>query len=236
MDDVERTLPASERRRAWARERGYSVRSAAFTAAVSLATAAVLWLFAAPAVIDQLASRLQSRLQSRPALTLDLGSATDLVRGDVVGLGMFAVWGLAAVWVAAAAANLVQTGFVWSPGAIAPDVSRIDPTQGVARMFSRGNLVSAVWSLVVLLVLCVAGAIAWRGAEWSSFALTGRLETVSRRWLDELSMTALQLTGVLATTCVLDVIRRRWQLEQSLRMSLEEQREEAGRTPVTRRR
>jgi len=231
MDDVERTLPASERRRAWAREQGYSARSAAFTAAVTLAAAASLWLSTGPAVIDQLASRLRSRFETRPALSLDLNAATELLLGDFMAFGLFAGWAMASLWACAAVANLIQTGFQWSPGAITPNASQINPVQGMGRLFSVSQVMTVVWSIVVLAAMSFGGGVAFRswgfGDAWS-----GRVETVVRRTSHELAMLALQLAGVLAALYLLDVARRRWALEKSLRMSAEEQREEAGRAPM----
>ncbi|OAI56262.1 hypothetical protein AYO47_02190 [Planctomyces sp. SCGC AG-212-M04] len=235
MDDVERTLPASERRRAWAREQGYSARSAALTAAVSMMAAAVLWLWSGPAVIDQLASRLQSRLSSSAAVSLTLESATELIRSDLVALGLFGLWGMAAVWGVAAAANLVQTGFHWSPAAVTADVARINPAAGLSRLFSVSNVLTAFWSLLVLggVSLGAFAALAfWKPIQSSG----GRFETLVNQTSNDVAMTALQLAALVVALCVLDVVRRRWALEQSLRMTADEQREEAGKTPVTRRR
>jgi flagellar biosynthesis protein FlhB len=236
MDDVERILPATERRRAWAREQGYSARSAAFTAAMSLMTAAVLWLWSGQAVIDQLASRLQDRLSRQAAVSLTLETATDLVREDLMALGLFGLWGMAAVWGVAVVANLVQTGFHWSPAAVAADAARIDPGAGLSRLFSVSNMLTSFWSLLVLGGVCVGAFVAvstWKPIEatWA-----GRFETLVGRASNEMAMTALQLGGLLVALCILDIARRRWALEQSLRMTADEHREEAGKTPVTRRR
>jgi flagellar biosynthetic protein FlhB len=236
MEDVERTLPATERRRAWAHEQGYSARSAAFTAAVSMMSAAALWLSSGPAVIDQLASRLQSRLSTPAASPLTLDSATELIRSDFVALGLFGLWGMAAVWGVAAAANLVQTGFHWSPAAITADVARINPATGLSRLFSVSNVLTSFWSLLVFggVSLGAFAALAfWKPVELSR---SRQFETLVNQTSNDVAMTALQLGGLVAALCVLDVARRRWALEQSLRMTADEQREEAGKTPVTRRR
>lgn len=236
MDDVERMLPASERRRTWARDQGYSARSAAMTASISMATAAGLLLSSAPGVIDQLAARVQSRLQARPLVTLSIETATELIREDVVAIGLFALWGMAGIWCAAVVANLAQTGFRWSPAALSPDVSRIDPASGMTRLISADNLAGAVWSVIVIVAMAFAGFLALRISGTTGLEFGDRLEVASRRMLEGVSTTMLQLAGALACVCILDVVRRRWRLEQSLRMSLDEQQEEAGRTPVTRRR
>lgn len=236
MDDVERTLPATERRRAWAREQGYSARSAAFTAAMSMMTAAGLWLWSGPAVLDQLASRVQSRLSRPAAISLGVDSATDLIREDVVALGLFGIWGMAAVWCVAVAANLVQTGFHWSPAAVSADAARINPAVGASRLFSVNNVLTSFWSLLVLSGVSVGAFVAltfWKpiASNWG-----GRFETLIRQASNDLSWTMLQLAALVVALCILDVARRRWALEQSLRMTADEQREEAGKTPVTRRR
>ncbi len=236
MDDVERTLPASERRRAWAREQGYSPRSAAFTAAVSLGAAAALWLTAGPGLIDHLAARLQTQLTTAPAPTLGIDSATALIRDAVVSLGLMAVWGLAVIWGAAVIANLVQTGFRWSPAALAPDASRTNPISGLSRLFSMENVATAVWSLVMLATVTVSAVVALRSFALQESAWDGPVAELVRRGNDGLAMTALQLAGVVVAICVLDVVRRRWSHEQSLRMTAEEMREETGKTPVTRQR
>jgi flagellar biosynthesis protein FlhB len=236
MDDVERSLPATERRRAWARDQGYSARSAAFTAAVSMMTAAALWLWSGPAVMDQLASRLQDRLSRPVAVSMNLDGATDLIREDVLALGLFGLWGMAAVWGVAVASNLVQTGFQWSPAAVTADAARINPAAGLSRLFSVSNVLTSFWSLLVLGGVSGGAFLAisfWKPAQtnWG-----GQFETLVRQASNDVAMTALQLAGLVVALCILDVARRRWALEQSLQMTADEHREEAGKTPVTRRR
>jgi len=236
MDDVERTLPATERRRVWAREQGYSARSASLTAALSLMTAAALWLWSGPAVIDGLASRLHDRLTQQAAISLNLDTATALIRDDLFALGLFGMWGMAAVWGVAVAANLLQTGFHWAPSAVSVDVSRIDPTSGLSRLFSVNNVLNSFWSLLVLggvALGAVAAVTLWKPIE---SAWSGSLESFVQRSSNEAAMTALQLAALVVVLCLLDVARRRWALEQSLRMTADEHREEAGKTPMTRQR
>jgi flagellar biosynthesis protein FlhB len=236
MDDVERTLPATERRRAWAREQGYSARSAAFTAAMSLMTAAALWLWSGPAVIDRLASRLQDRLSRPAAVSLTLDSATDLVREDLMALGLFGLWGMATVWVVAVVANLAQAGFHWSPAAVSADAARINPAAGLSRFFSVSNVLTSFWSLLVLGGVSVGAFVAL--STWKPIEATwgGRFETLIGQASNDMAMTAMQLGGLVVALCILDIARRRWALEQSLRMTADEHCEEAGKTPVTRRR
>lgn len=198
--------------------------------------AAALWLWSGPAIVDQLASRLQTRLSSPASISLTLNSATDLIRGDLVALGFFGLWGMAAVWGVAVAANFVQTGFHWSPGAVSADAARINPAAGVSRLFSVGNVLTAFWTSLVLGGVSVGAFLAlafWKPLD-SSWG--GQFETLVRRASNDVAMTALQLGGLVVALCVLDVARRRWALEQSLRMTADEYREEAGKTPATRRR
>jgi flagellar biosynthesis protein FlhB len=236
MDDVERTLPATPRRRDWAREQGYSARSAALTAAASLMTAAALWMWSGPAVIDQLASRLQSRL-SRPAADSTVRKeAADLIRDDLLALGFFGLWGMCAVWGAAAVANLLQTGLQWSPAAIAAKPGRFSPASGLSGLGSGSSVLTSFWSMLVLGGVSAGALVAlswwkpWRSLWGAPF------QALVRQVNNDLASTALRLAGLLAALCLVDVARRRWALERSLQMTAGELREEAGKTPMTRRR
>jgi flagellar biosynthesis protein FlhB len=72
--------------------------------------------------------------------------------------------------------------------------------------------------------------LAWPASTVTGDTLEARVTQVS----NHLATAAVQVAALIAATCLLDVARRRWSLERSLRMTLDEQREETGKTPATR--
>jgi flagellar biosynthesis protein FlhB len=234
MDDVERTLPATERRRAWAREQGYSARSAALTGAVVLATMSSLWLAAGPAAVDQIAASIRDTRYANVTVSVSPEQAIEQATASVLEIGLVGLAGMVLTTLAALTVNLAQSGFQWSTVPLAPDVSRIDPGRGLSRLASTDNALAALWSLLILSAASVAGFVAISTASAPRSLWSGSLETVVVEVTSGAASTALQLSAVVVVLSGLDVARRRWSLERSLRMTAVEQREETGARPKRR--
>ena len=56
------------------------------------------------------------------------------------------------------AGNLIQHGFLWAPHRLAPEFSKVDPLQGLKRLFGMDNLINFLKSLLKLFAVC---AIVW---------------------------------------------------------------------------
>lgn len=206
------------------------------TATTALLVAAGLVAWQGPQIVDGLASLVRARLQTAPLAALTLDAATGMIRESAVSIGLLAGWIVAAAWCAALAINLVQTGFVWAPAAVNPDVERLDPALGMRRLFSTDNFVTSLWSLAALTiaVLATAGLVmSWLRSPWPS--VSAPVEAAAGAAIQETSQAAMTLAGLLVVLGIADVAWRRWRLEQSLRMTAEEAKEEAGRRKTPRR-
>jgi flagellar biosynthetic protein FlhB len=230
MSDLEPSLPASPQRRAGAREQGYIARSAAMTGAFALITAAAMAVGQGTSIIEGFGDHLRGRLQTAPSLVLNQNQATDLIRDDATAIVLSAGWIIGAAWAAALAINLLQTGFIWSTATITPDWTRIDPGVGSRRLFSADNVASVFWGNLVVFAIA-AGAMIAVQSGLGSFGGTPQsaVGPFSKHALERVSWSALGLTALLIVLATVDVAWRRWRLEQSLRMSTDEARDEAGR-------
>ena len=132
-----------------------------------------------------------------------------------------------AVLLAGALAVLLQTGFLINFAVLQPDLARLDPRRGLARIWSLHGLVETGKSLLKVVVVVwamwyVAGALLPRLAGsllWSP----DRLMAVTTAELVRLLLAMLAAFAVLAG---FDVVRSRWEHARSLRMSRQELREE----------
>jgi flagellar biosynthetic protein FlhB len=124
-------------------------------------------------------------------------------------------------------AVLVQTGFLFHVGALAPDPRRINPAAGLRRLFSAESLIEALKSTVKLIVL---GFVTWQ-------ALRGALPALlsAPRWQPSVLLGATAqlvlrvLAGVLAVQTVVAVADLGWtrfRHARRMRMSKQELREE----------
>ncbi|MCL6451314.1 MAG: flagellar biosynthesis protein FlhB [Acetobacteraceae bacterium] len=218
------------RRRQEARRKGQVFRSLEVTSVGILVAGflAVRWL--GPGICRELTGFLRHCL-SLPGVAVGPGGASRLAV-DAVGVFVRAalpVLGLA--FLAGTVANLGQVGVVFTPHLLAPDLGRINPAVGLARMFSRravmdllkaGVKVAAVGGVTYftlagvgreLPALCqldvgeAAGRVA--GMAWTVF------------WRASLALFALAM---------FDYLYQRWEHELKLRMSREELKEELKET------
>ncbi len=227
-EDLERTEPATPRRRQEARERGQVARSVELNSALLLLGTFGALALGGAAMGQVLVGALQDGLH--------LAGRGDLHPATVCDLFLGAAWSVArAIFPVALAglalgvlANLVQVGFLVTPQALAPNWARLNPVQGLKNLFSTRGGVELVKACVKLSVL---GVVAYRTLqpEWDRFPILAE-EGLSQVLSWELSLgvsLGLRVAGVYCLLGLADYIYQRWQHEKSLRMSKSEVQEES---------
>lgn len=135
---------------------------------------------------------------------------------------------IATILVFSCSAVLLQTRFLFHLGALRPDLARLDPRRGLRRIGGPDSLAQAGRALIKMAILGWAG---WH-------ALSGLLPEAARTlvetpsaFLDRLLRALLQLLmlvlGAQACFAVFDLVVVRLRYVRRMRMSREEQREEA---------
>jgi flagellar biosynthetic protein FlhB len=126
-----------------------------------------------------------------------------------------------------AGATVLQTQFLVRPGAVQPDLSRINPLEGIKRMFSAHTIVSLLKSLAKLVVFVVC--------LWIALGhLLPVLPTAPYRPSAGLSAAilrqgahlAMMLLGAQAVIAAADMLWERMSLAKKLRMTRQEQKDE----------
>ena len=222
----ERVLPATPRRRQKAREQGQVARSAELGGAVGSLAAAAALRVTAPSSAAAFAGWAAGLWGHLPSGALDIQGVGAISAGAtrVVLVAMAPV--LLAAALATAAAGIAQTGFVFSTTGLSPSLARLNPAQGVARIFSRRALVELAKSLVkVGAVVAVAFGPC---RDLVAQATGGALSLVPLAALTlRTAETLLLRTGVvLLVAGVGDLFYQRYELDAQLRMTPQEVREE----------
>jgi flagellar biosynthetic protein FlhB len=138
---------------------------------------------------------------------------------------------MVAVLVAAALAgvvgNVIQTGLIWAPEKLKPDLSKLSPFGGFKRVFGLDPLVNFGKSLIKATVI---GAICWstlaphhRDLEGLTMAEPAQMLTFTMAVLKALFLSVLGAMGVGA---IADWLWQRHRFIQRLRMSREEIKDE----------
>lgn len=225
-----RTEDPTPRRREEARQQGQVAYSSDLGGAVILLVAVVgLWLGG-----ERLGGRLLDtlRLDWLSVAVGDFGTlqahallATLFGRGlEMLGLllGLLVVFGVA---VAAA-----QVGFHLTPALLGPKWEKLNPAEGWTRLFSRAALFRG---LAAVLKVGLVAALAWwvvrgRGGMVAALGEGGLGYAAAQGWGLVLRL-ALAVAAALVVLGVGDYLFQRWRLEQSLRMTRQELKEEVKR-------
>jgi flagellar biosynthetic protein FlhB len=224
---AERTEQATPKRLEEARKKGQVPRSVDLsTAAVCIAAAIAIYSLGRM-VAGNFADYMHDALSLDPAVAMSEDAIWPALRNG----GARALWMilpvLGATFVAALAAPILIGGWNFSGQALVPQFSRLNPANGLGRMFSARGAVELGKGLAKVAVI---GLIGWILLK----ALTPQLMGLSAEPLQNAIAHSASLTGYsllilvcgLAIIAAVDVPFQLWQHSKELRMTKEEVREE----------
>jgi flagellar biosynthetic protein FlhB len=134
---------------------------------------------------------------------------------------------LGMVALAAVALNVLQTGLLFLPNRVAPDLSRLNPLNGWRRIFSADNTVRLSLGLLKLGILGTVAfaSIYQRRGELVSLGSYDLPRVAELVWQLTLS-TSLKVGSAMLILALADYGFERWRYERELKMSPQELREE----------
>src|SRR3990172_5566111 len=236
----EKTEQPTEHRRSDARQKGNVARSVDLNAAGLMLAAALAISTFGPPLTQSLAELMHASLKSAGVVQLNrevlLSRFWDLAKF----LAIHVLPILLAMAAAAMALNLVQVGFLLAPEVLQPQLSRINPLDGAKRLLSIRALVRLAVSLGKLVVVATVATL----SIYSLLpGLVGLLEStvgpIFSRIQESVVRLAFQISSALVALALLDYLFQRWKLEQDLKMTKHELREELKQMegdPLTRQR
>ena len=159
-DASDRSIPATPRRREAARQQGQAPNASLLAWVAMVATAILLvpswWRSTVPAATEFMRRSLVAATASPRELAIE----PDLLLPTAVVLPTAAI--VLAAATAGIAVRFLLDGSAWRLGRAAPDLRRIDPLAGIARICSLQTATAILMSAFCLAVLVAAAAIAAR--------------------------------------------------------------------------
>jgi flagellar biosynthetic protein FlhB len=226
-DGQERTEQATPKRLEEARRKGQIPRSRDLsTAAVTLVGGAALYMLGGQ-ITGQMAEMMRRSLSlSREEATDTAHMLPSLANAAADGLWLSAPV-LGAITLAAIIAPLALGGWSFATQAMAPQLSRLNPIEGIKRMFALRSLVELAKAMAKFGVVAIVAAIVlWNDAP--------TLMALGREPLQQAIGHAVQISGKalliisagLLIIAGIDVPYQLWQYAKQMRMSREEIRQE----------
>jgi len=226
--ELSKTEDPTPRRLEQAREEGQVAFSPDLNSASALLVAAVAAMWVLPTMGGQLKSLMRNRI-----LTLD-GSFWNEASTVIATRWLFQnVWlvagGLSIVFLVL---NLIlsqaQAGFLFSTKPLQPKWDRLNPVQGLQRLFSLDSVVRGIQAVIKVVTLStVAFVLFWLWFETVRTATGGTLEqSVAVGW-QLIVQVMLSLAGAAFVWGVGDYLFRWYRLQQKLKMTLQQVKDEA---------
>lgn len=227
----ERTERATPRRREQARRRGQVPRSTDLTSALALLASAFFLPWYAAWAGRSLWTYLQRSfgeplprdLSPERVLELTWISGTTFLQLTLPILALFLFVGMGA--------TLAQAGVVFAPEVLKPDLRRIDPFAGFGRLFSRRSLFETGKALFKIgVVIALTYPLIRR--DLPRYAdLTGANPSIIARAIGlSIRDLVLRISAAYLALAIADYAFQRWDLEQRLRMTRQEVKEELRQT------
>jgi flagellar biosynthesis protein FlhB len=229
MADDDKTEKATEHRRQKAREEGQISRSRELSATAAMLAGILVLVAQGPSTL--LLWRRFFRAVLDQAVRNELSLVTPLFPWSWQLLLEWLWKPLAAAWAVATLVSLAQGGVVFAPKMLAPDVAKLNPAKKLGQIFGITTLVQVFKALIPGSAIVYIAVDIFR-REWPTLGLG--LWASPRRIGGHVFDIAFEIfwkaSLVLLAWSVVDYIAMRQKLENSLRMSKQELREEMKQT------
>ena len=223
----DKTQDPTPRRRQQAREKGQVAFSQDLSSTLLLFVALVGLLYLGKKIITFFALLIQKQLGLAPQLSINSDYVLATFQGVVGEAATAYIPFLVLLFVSAIFISLLQTGILFNPDKLAPDISRLSPLKGMQRIFSITGFMKLGFGIFkIILVAIVAGVVIYLRRQ-EIMSLSGLEVSQIAGFLADISIsTALWCSAVLLALAILDYAFQKWKHEQDLKMSEQEVRDE----------
>lgn len=223
----ERTEQASAKRREEFRQKGQVAQSREVNTAAIMTTSLLLWFFYGPVFWENLSYLVADLWRDAGTYQVTQSSVLLLTAFILKKSALLLAPMLLLAVVIGFFSSFIQIGWLFTTKPLTPDLSKLDPIKGAAKFFSKRSLVEVVKSL---LKVALVGLIAYRTV---SDEFEGALHLVEMELFETVRYIARVSFRILAKSCgvlivlgLLDYLFVRWEMEQKMKMTKQEQKEE----------
>ena len=227
MPAGERTEAPTGKRLNEARSRGQIARSPEINTAVGLLVGFWLLRSSAPRLVETLETIMKQTVSSLPTGELTGAVLIQIAVQDALqilpDLGLIVI----TLMVTGIAVTVAQTGPLWATKNIGVDFGRLNPLNGLKRLFSVHGLIELPRAILKLLV------VGWTAYSYLSGRVTDLvhlsqfdLRSAVGLWADLAGNLGLRVGATYLVLAIIDYLYQRWNLMRSLKMTKEEVKEE----------
>lgn len=227
----ERTEDPSSKRREDFRKKGQVAQSKEVQTAALLTVMLLFWIFYMPSFWRGLTDLLTSIWQSCGDIELTPQSTINILMFLLHKSGILLAPLFVLVLLVGFFSSFLQFGWLLTAQPLTPDFSKLDPIQGFGRIFSKRSVVEVVKSLLkVLLVSWVATSTVINHFD-EALILVDTSTGMTLAYMAKVSTLILaKICAVLILIAVLDFSFTKWEMEEKMKMTKQELKEEFKET------
>jgi len=223
----EKSLEPTPHRRQQARNEGHVAKSRELTAAVLLLAGLAVLMMLGGELAGWMVDYCREQLIGKAWLTADTDFVVHQWHSVLWTLARYLLPILGLLCLAGVAVNVFQVGFLFLPQRLTFDLNRLNPLEGIRRIFSGAGMVNLGQGIVKLTIAStVAGIVVYNQCE-AILALTSLPPaTIASQMTQILLGAAMKVGAALLVLAILDYAYQWWRHEQDLKMTPQELREE----------
>ncbi|HLO78146.1 MAG TPA: flagellar biosynthesis protein FlhB [Magnetospirillum sp.] len=224
----DKTEEPTGKRLSTARQEGNIAQTPEARILASLVAGMILVGMLAPMMARQLKALMTPLIERPHEFAVDPGALARLSLDLAIGVGKVMAWPLILVVVLGVSLSLAQTkGFMWVPKKLMPSFDKINPLQGVKRLFSVNQVVELGKALIKLtLIGSLLFWTTWKHlSEYQNLATIG-LEDLLAYLRDQIYWLTFVTVLAVAVIAAADYLFQRWRWMEKMRMSKQEVKDE----------
>ncbi len=222
----EKTEQATPRRSEKAREKGDVPKSRELTSLLPVWTI-LLYLLFSGAFFSSLLTYFGSSLRRGVTMTLTETTLMDVFKADTMQMGMMMLPLFMLILAGVLIVHFLQTGFLLSTVPLTPDLSKINPLQGIKRMFSVNTLYETIKGLFKVAVLSAILYLMLKKEVFNIPLLIDMdIKSIMAFCFGQIKKIVMISALVLTVFAAVDYAFQRWQYSRNLKMTKQEIKEE----------
>ena len=230
-NDQEKTEQATPKREREAREEGQAIHSKEVSSAIVLLGAIVAFYAAGSWMVHRMAGAMQRYISGMGEISLRDDSLQTLILNVMAEFALIVSPVMLATLIFGIAASVFQVGFTISTKSMSPKLSKLNPIQGIGKLFSIRSFTDVIKAIGKILVL---GSIAYSLIKGEAQTLPLLIQMdVQEIWafIGTISLRICLYTFLaMAAIAGMDYLFQWWQHQKDLRMTKEEVKEESRQT------
>lgn len=227
----EKSEEATPRRREEARKKGQVAKSRELSSIAVLFASILILFWGASFFYYQNTNIIRYYMQIAATTHLTQGNAIQIAKNILWQFFIILLPLMSATFIIAILSNIFQVGLLFSFEAIEPKLSKVNPLEGIKRLFSLQSIMEFVKSLFKVLIVSGITYYAIK-SEMDNLLPLVNLEPVQIIiYISKTSIAILWKSSLaLLILAILDFIYQKWEFEKNLKMTKQEVKEEYKQT------